>query len=253
MAGAVFYGAGPGLLIIRGRCILLCRFGWLDWLGVFGQNIGPFLDGMEFLGDMIAGEELRRRAPSLCISLRVLKRHFLRLIKNHRCAVDPRDPDYRIAAHGTDAHSGAHGSEGLAILKCLPPSPCWWVAAINITRAGVGLAVPQQAYCSPNSYPGQVSLRWEKSCSPHFPDNLDKSRSRQPDIQVAFLHVIFEFSHGRSARRSRASLRVVGIDSPRPCCVYNLVMYYAPGWRRRGHGVHGRANGTRRAAPLGRC
>ena len=94
---------------------------------------------------MIAGAELGVDAPAFAVSLRVLSDIFLRLIKTIVAPLILGTLITGIAAHGQMRSLGRMGLKALIYFEVLTTvAMLVGLAAINITRAGVGLAVPQQ-------------------------------------------------------------------------------------------------------------
>ena len=101
---------------------------------------------------MIAGAELGVDAPVFAVSLRVLSDIFLRLIKTIVAPLILGTLITGIAAHGQMRTLGRMGLKALVYFEVLTTvAMLVGLAAINITRAGVGLAVPQQQHCGRSS------------------------------------------------------------------------------------------------------
>jgi proton glutamate symport protein len=100
------------------------------------------------------------------------------------------------------------------------------LAAINITRAGVGLAVPQQQTQMAHT---QVPLRWDEVLLHTFPENLAKSVADNQILQVAVFAILFGLAMGRlSAENREPLLRVIESLTNTMFSFTNIVMYYAP-------------------------
>jgi proton glutamate symport protein len=102
------------------------------------------------------------------------------------------------------------------------------LAAINITHAGVGLAVPQEHPMAvmPQT---QVSLRWDEVLLHTFPENLAKAVADNQLLQVAVFAILFGLALGRLSAEDRAPLlRVIESLTKTMFSFTNIVMYYAP-------------------------
>src|ERR1700690_1773379 len=111
---------------------------------------------------MIAGGELGADAPAFAVSLRVFSDIFLRLIKTIVAPLILGTLITGIAAHGQMRTVGRMGLKALIYFEVLTTvAMLVGLAAINITHAGVGLAVPQEhpVAALPQT---QVSLRWDE-------------------------------------------------------------------------------------------
>jgi proton glutamate symport protein len=179
---------------------------------------------------MIAGAELGVDAPAFAISLRVLSDIFLRLIKTIVAPLILGTLITGIAAHGQMRTLGRMGLKALVYFEVLTTiAMLVGLAAINITRAGVGLAVPQQRLVAGTLPQAQVSLRWDEVLLHTFPENLAKSVADNQILQVAVFAVIFGLAMGRLTPEDRAPLmRVVESLTKTMFAFTNLVMYYAP-------------------------
>ena len=98
---------------------------------------------------MLAGGELGADAPAFAVSLRVFSDIFLRLIKTIVAPLILGTLITGIAAHGQMRSLGRMGLKALVYFEVLTTiAMLVGLAAINITRAGVGLSVPATAHCS---------------------------------------------------------------------------------------------------------
>src|SRR3984893_16316768 len=179
---------------------------------------------------MIAGGELGADAPAHAISLRVFSDIFLRLIKTIVAPLILGTLITGIAAHGQMRTLGRMGLKALVYFEVLTTIALLvGLAAINITRAGVGLAVPQQRLVAGTPPQAQASLRWDEILLHTFPENLAKSVADNQILQVAVFAVIFGLAMGRLTPEDRAPLlRVVESLTKTMFAFTNLVMYYAP-------------------------
>src|ERR1700761_3072811 len=167
MTGIVFYCAGVlaghfvahpevGLVL---RCIGLVLLAWTAWrrsslmIWIFWA--------------MIAGAELGVDAPGFANSLRVFSDIFLRLIKTIVAPLILGTLITGIAAHGEMRSLGRMGLRALIYFEALTTiAMLVGLAAINITHAGVGLAV--QLHAGQN-HPPQAPLRWDDVLLHSFP------------------------------------------------------------------------------------
>src|ERR1700678_1112258 len=116
---------------------------------------------------MLAGGELGADAPAFAVGLRVFSDIFLRLIKTIVAPLILGPLITGIAAHGQLRSLGRMGLKALVYFEVLTTvAMLVGLAAINITRAGVGLAVPQQQTQIAHA---QVPLRWDGVLLHTFP------------------------------------------------------------------------------------
>ncbi len=157
---------------------------------------------------MIAGGELGADAPALAISLRVFSDIFLRLIKTIVAPLILGTLITGIAAHGQMRSLGRMGLKALIYFEVLTTiAMLVGLAAINITRAGVGLGRSPAAH-STNIPSAQAPLHWDEVLLHTFPENIAKSVADNQILQVAVFAILFGCGHGPAERRSIV----------RPCC-----------------------------------
>lgn len=178
---------------------------------------------------MIAGAELGADAPAVAVNLRVFSDIFLRLIKTIVAPLILGTLVTGIAAHGQLRSLGRMGLKALVYFEVLTTvAMLVGLAAINITRAGVGLAVPQQSSIA-NLPQTQVALRWDDVLLHTFPENIAKSVADNQILQVAVFAILFGVAMGRLSAENRAPLlRVIESLTKTMFAFTNIVMYYAP-------------------------
>jgi proton glutamate symport protein len=177
---------------------------------------------------MIAGGELGVDAPALAVSLRVFSDIFLRLIKTIVAPLILGTLITGIAAHGQMRSLGRMGLRAIIYFEVLTTiAMLVGLAAINITRAGVGLAVPQQHLT--NVPAAQPPLTWDAVLLHTFPENIAKAVADNQILQVAVFAILFGVALGRLSLENRAPLlRVIESLTHTMFAFTNIVMYYAP-------------------------
>jgi proton glutamate symport protein len=177
---------------------------------------------------MIAGGELGADAPSHAIHLRVFSDIFLRLIKTIVAPLILGTLITGIAAHGQMRSLGRMGLRALIYFEVLTTiAMLVGLAAINITRAGIGLAVPQQHVTNLPS--AQAPLTWDAVLLHTFPENIAKAVADNQILQVAVFAILFGVAMGRLSPEHRAPLlRVIESLTHTMFAFTNIVMYYAP-------------------------
>src|SRR5271170_4483745 len=134
------------------------------------------------LWSMFAGVELGLDAPALALNLHVLSDIFLRLVKTIVAPLILGTLISGIAAHGSLKEVGRLGIKSLIYFEILTTIALLvGLAAINITRAGVGISLPtvetqlttgaalpaQQVSTPQSSIP-----KWDQFLLHIFPENL---------------------------------------------------------------------------------
>ena len=180
---------------------------------------------------MLGGGELGVDAPSFAVSLRVFSDIFLRLIKTIVAPLILGTLITGIAAHGQMRSLGRMGLKALVYFEVLTTIAMFiGLAAINISRAGVGLAVPQQHVAANVSEPrSSQPLRWDEVLLHTFPENIAKSVADNQILQVAVFAILFGVAMGHLSAENRAPLlRVIESLTETMFAFTNIVMYYAP-------------------------
>ena len=127
--------------------------------------------------------------------LRVFSDIFLRLIKTIVAPLILGTLITGIAAHGQMRSLGRMGLRALIYFEVLTTiAMLVGLAAINITRAGVGLAVPQQHMT--NIPAAQAPLTWDAVLLHTFPENIAKAVADNQILQVAVFAILFGVGHG---------------------------------------------------------
>src|ERR1700733_14483056 len=178
---------------------------------------------------MLAGGELGADAPAFAVGLRVFSDIFLRLIKTIVSPFILGTLITGIAAHGQMRSLGRMGLKALVYFEVLTTiAMLIGLAAINLTRAGVGLSLPQQ-HAAPNVPQVQAPLRWDEVLLHTFPENIAKSVADNQILQVAVFAILFGVAMGRLSAENRAPLlRVIESLTETMFAFTNIVMYYAP-------------------------
>jgi proton glutamate symport protein len=151
LSGPLLHGAGHVSVPLRLAGLLL--LGWGAWRQ---RSLTVWI-----FWAMIAGGELGADAPTFAVTLRVFSDIFLRLIKTIVAPLILGTLITGIAAHGQMRSLGRMGLKALVYFEVLTTiAMLVGLAAINITRAGVGLDVPQ-AHLAAN-VPQAAPMRWDE-------------------------------------------------------------------------------------------
>jgi proton glutamate symport protein len=160
--------------------------------------------------------------------LRVFSDIFLRLIKTIVAPLILGTLITGIAAHGQMRSLGRMGLRAVIYFEVLTTiAMLVGLAAINITRAGNGLAVPQEHVT--NLPPATAPLTWDAVLLHTFPENIAKAVADNQILQVAVFAILFGLAMGRLSPENRAPLlRVIESLTHTMFAFTNIVMYYAP-------------------------
>jgi proton glutamate symport protein len=175
---------------------------------------------------MVAGAELGFDAPKFAVQMRFLSDIFLRLIQ---CVVAPlifAMLVVGIASHGDLKSVGRMGIKSLVYFEAVTTvALAIGLFAINISKAGVGLAVTaagSQASTPPPTH-------WNDFLIHIFPENFAKSVAEGQILQVAVFAIIFGIALALVQEPKRAPmLRFCESLAEVMFRFTNIVMYFAP-------------------------
>lgn len=231
-AGIAFYCAGLLLLLLHGvgHISVALRLAGLALLAVAASRQKSLT--LWIFWAMLAGGELGADAPAFAVSLRVFSDIFLRLIKTIVAPLILGTLITGIAAHGEMRSLGRMGLKALVYFEVLTTVAMFvGLAAINISRAGVGLSLPPAAanVAQPQAAHTPAVLRWDEVLLHTFPENIAKSVADNQILQVAVFAILFGVAMGRLGVERRAPLlRVIESLTETMFAFTNIVMYYAP-------------------------
>ena len=177
---------------------------------------------------MLLGGEIGIDRPQFAEHLRVLSEIFLRLIKVIVAPLIFGTLVTGIAGHGNLRSVGRIGIKSLIYFEVVTTlALLLGVAAINLSRAGEGLAISQAAAAAPATT--TAPLRWDDFLLHIFPENIAKSVAENQILQVAVFAVLFGIALARVPETKRAPmLKFCESLTETMFSFTNLVMYFAP-------------------------
>jgi proton glutamate symport protein len=178
---------------------------------------------------MVAGAELGFDAPAFAVSLRVFSDIFLRLIKTIVAPLILATLVTGIAGHGDLKSVGRMGIKSLIYFEVVTTlALVIGLAAINLSKAGVGLSIPpatgmSQVIATP------PPTHWQDFLLHIFPENIAKSIAEGQILQVAVFAVFFGIAlAGLGEEKRTPVLRLFESLSEVMFKFTNVVMYFAP-------------------------
>ena len=238
IVGIVLYAAGVFLTMVGHAPMHQLPMGLrvaailsLAWYSVKRRSLTQWI-----FWAMLAGVELGVDAPAQAIHLKVLSDIFLRLVKTIVAPLILGSLITGVARHGgTGENSGGIGRLGLKSLvyfEVLTTAALFiGLAAINLSKAGVGLVIPSQTIAAGSqSLPQtQEAGSLEQFLLHIFPENIAKSVAENQVLQVAVFALIFGLALGRLPEKNRAPLLSVAESLTETMFQFtNIVMYAAP-------------------------
>ena len=178
---------------------------------------------------MIAGAEIGFDAPRFAVGLRVFSDIFLRLIKTIVAPLILATLVVGIAGHGDLKGVGRMGVKTLVYFEVVTTLALGiGLLAINITKAGVGLALPAAANAV-QTVAAPPPTHWDDFLLHIFPENLAKSVAEGQILQVAVFAVFFGIALATLSETKRGPvLRLCESLSEVMFRFTNVVMYFAP-------------------------
>ena len=205
----------------------------LRWLGVVllagmalrRRSLTPWI----FVA-MVAGAELGFDAPHVAAQMRVFSDIFLRLIKTIVAPLILATLVVGIAGHGDLKGVGRMGLKALIYFEVVTTlALVIGLLAINISRAGVGLAMPAAGTDLVAPVQAAAPVHWDDFLLHIFPENLAKSVAEGQILQVAVFAVFFGIALATLSEAKRAPvLRLCESLSEVMFRFTNVVMYFAP-------------------------
>ncbi len=223
-------------LFVAGAVLPLFRPGhdWiaaLRWAGLFAiASTGLWRQSLTrwIFFAMLLGGEIGLDRPQFAEHLRVLSEIFLRLIKVIVAPLIFGTLVTGISGHGNLRSVGRIGVKSLIYFEVVTTlALLLGIAAINISRAGEGLAISPSAVATPA--PSTAPLRWDDFLLHIFPENIAKSVADNQILQVAVFAVLFGIALARVPEARRAPmLKFCESLTETMFSFTNLVMYFAP-------------------------
>jgi proton glutamate symport protein len=179
---------------------------------------------------MVAGIELGFDAPHIALQTKVLSDIFLRLVKAIVAPLILSTLIVGIAGHGDLKSVGRMGIKSIFLFEVITTLALGMgLLAINISKAGVGLAVPVAANAISKLPAAPPPTHWDDFLLHIFPENIAKSIAEGQILQVVVFAIIFAIALASLSEAKRAPvLRLSESLSEVMFGFTNIVMYLAP-------------------------
>ncbi|WP_407431122.1 dicarboxylate/amino acid:cation symporter [Arcticibacter sp.] len=176
---------------------------------------------------MVIGAEIGNDYPELAMQLQVLSKIFLKMIKTIVAPLLFATLVYGIAGHADLKQVGRMGWKSIVYFEVVTTIALFiGLAAINITKAGVGIAVPESIHEELPSVPPQTT----NDIILHiFPENIAKSIAEGQILQIVIFSVLFGVALAMVREDKRLPmLKFTESLSEVMFKFTNIVMYFAP-------------------------
>jgi proton glutamate symport protein len=228
VAGVLLFAAGALLPIVFPAHAWMAGLRWAGLFafaatGLWRQSLTRWI----FFA-MLLGGEIGLDRPQFAEHLRVFSEIFLRLIKIIVAPLIFGTLVTGICGHGNLRSVGRIGVKSLIYFEVVTTlALLLGVGAINLSRAGEGLAISPTAAATPlqNTAP----IRWDDFLLHVFPENIAKSVAENQILQVAVFAILFGIALARVPEAKQTPmLRFAESLTATMFSLTNLVMYFAP-------------------------
>ncbi len=213
------------LLAVPPAVLLFSR--WLAIAGLFFYGLQKRSLTTWILISMVIGAEIGNDYPEIGIQLQVLSKVFLKLIKTIVAPLLLATLVYGIAGHSDLKQVGRMGWKSILYFEVVTTIALFiGLAAINISKAGVGIVLPPGAQ---EELPVVAPQTFNDIILHIFPENVAKSVAEGQVLQVVIFSILFGIA-----------LAMVREDKRQPMLKFteslsevmfkftNIVMYFAP-------------------------
>jgi proton glutamate symport protein len=177
---------------------------------------------------MLAGLEFGHDLPSIAVNLDVLSLIFLRLIKTIIAPLLFGTLVVGIAGHSDLKQTGRLGWKSILYFEIITTIALFiGLAAINISRAGVGLKLPESVDMKELTVP--VHQGWKDIVLHIFPENIAKSIAGAEILQIVVFSILFGIAMVMVAEKYRRPLLTFAHSLSEVMFKFTkIIMYFAP-------------------------
>lgn len=177
-----------GILSIHPAATLIFRWlaiGGMTWWVYQRKSLTTWI-----LFSMVIGAELGHDLPTIAIELKVVSKIFLKLIKTIIAPLIFGTLVVGIAGHANLRQVGRMGWKSMLYFEVVTTLALLiGLAAINITRAGVGIVLPPAAEQEKLDVPPPET--WQEIVLHIFPENIAKSVADGQVLQIVVFSILF--------------------------------------------------------------
>ncbi len=180
------------------------------------------------LVSMVIGAEIGHDWPGVAVKLRLLSQIFLKLIKTIIAPLLFATLVVGIAGHTDLKKVGRMGIKALIYFEVVTTLALFiGLAAINLSRAGVGVKLPPPAEAGPLAAPVQKSAA---DIILHiFPDNIARAVAEGEVLQIVVFSVLFGFALAMLSEAKRRPMLAFAESLAETMFKFtNIVMLFAP-------------------------
>jgi proton glutamate symport protein len=228
LGGLLLFAVGALLLAFSPGYFWVTLLRWVGLIALAYVGIAKRSLTYWIFFSMLFGLEVGLDWPQFAAHLRILSDIFLRLIKLIVAPLILGTLITGIAGHGDVKKVGRIGLKSLVYFEAVTTVALFLgVAAINLTRAGVGLTLPA---ISAEQVPQNVAtLKWDDFLLHVFPENIVKAVGENQILQVAVFAILFGIALTQVSDKMRQPILSFAESLTQTMFRFtNIVMYYAP-------------------------
>lgn len=176
---------------------------------------------------MVAGAEFGHDHPETAVKLQVLSKIFLKMIKTIIAPLLFGTLVLGIAGHSSLKQVGRMGWKALLYFEIVTTIALFiGLAAINISKAGVGIELPADSH---EELPKVQAQTWNDIILHIFPENIAKSVAEGQVLQIVVFSIIFGIALALlSEKKRQPMLQFAEGLSDVMFKFTNIIMYFAP-------------------------
>lgn len=210
---------------IPGFLLLLTRIGFilsLVWLAVKRKSLTTWI-----LISMIIGAELGHDLPEFAVNLQIFSKIFLRMIKTIIAPLLFATLVVGIAGHSSLKQVGRMGWKSILYFEIVSTIALFiGLAAINISKAGVGITLPPVA---DSAIPEVKKQTFQEIILHIFPENIAKAIYEGDVLQIVVFSIIFGIAVAMLKEKFKSPMiRFTESLSETMFKFTNLIMLFAP-------------------------
>lgn len=215
-----FHLADLGRLLIASRCLSLF---FIVWYAIRKKSLTTWI-----LISMLLGAELGHDLPLFSVKLQVISKIFLSLIKTIIAPLLFATLVVGIAGHSNLKQVGRMGWKSLVYFEVVSTIALFiGLAAINLSKAGVGVHVPQAM--AESSIPEVKKISANDFILHIFPENIAKAVFEGNVLQIVVFSIIFGFAVAMLKEKYKSPMLKFSESLAETMFKFtNIIMYFAP-------------------------
>jgi proton glutamate symport protein len=215
-----------GLLEIPSPLLMASR--WLFGAAIIGYAVKKRSLTTWIMVSMLAGIEIGHTFPAVAVELKILSQIFLKLIKAVIAPILFATLVVGIAGHSDMKQVGRMGWKSLVYFEVVTTIALFiGLAAINISKAGVGIVLPPDVTNSENLKP--VEQTWQDIVLHIFPENFASAVAEGQVLQIVVFSILFGMGLAVVEENKRKTFLSFTESLAEVMFKFtNIIMYFAP-------------------------